>query len=523
MRRMRLETPPWIHWLILGKITRRLLIAFCVLAVVAGGSLVYICVTDPSCGKDVEKRGPDDECTGVTDGDAVFAPFLKTVFGRVKEENDRIAPQRHATIALMVPMDSDNAAERRQILEEVQGAYLAQFRANHFSNSRAPAIRLVLANPGRNNAHWRPVVDQLAKMTTSSGHDLRAVTGFNISMRSTEQAIASLTNEKGIPVVGGPITADDIANSAQRPDAFKGLARVAPTNTDEAAALASFDRTVKPSETTVVEDIREGDNYISTLRRTFERLAAGAPLAPETYESPRGNVNDEGNLSNDFHQMVTNICVSNARHIYFAGRPVQLRQFVNELGRRACADKHYTVISGSHASTLAVDQKFDWDALRRGRGITMRYASLAHPDAWSGPRAPKTGGSAAAYRNLSDLVATLGTGPTAPVGEISLTDSRTIITYDSVSTAVAAIRNNTVGSVPMPTLTQVANSWLRLHGPNKVEGASGWICLDRYGNSYNKAVAVVHLDPNTKSARFDGLAWPEGAPPAPNCTAPNRR
>jgi hypothetical protein len=519
---MRFETPPWIRWLVLGKITRRLLIAVCVLAVVLAGSLVYIWVTDPSCGKDVEKRGPGDECTGVTDGDAVFAPSLKAVFGRIKEENERIAGQRHATIALMVPMNSGNTAEQRQILEEIQGAYLAQYRANHLSNSRAPAIRLVLANPGRNNAHWRPVADRLAEMTTSR-HNLRAVTGFNISMRSTAQAIAYLTNEKGIPVVGGPITADDIANSAQRPDAFKGLARVAPNNNDEATALASFDRTVKPSETAVVEDIREGDNYISTLRRTFERLAAGAPLAPETYESPRDNVNDEGNLSNDFHQMVTNICVSSARHIYFAGRPVQLRQFVNELGKRACADKHYTVISGSHASTLAVDQKFDWDALGRGRGITMRYASLAHPDAWTGPGAPKTGGSAAAYRNLSDLVAQFGTGPAAPVGEISLTDSRTIITYDSVSTAVAAIRNNTVGNVPMPTLTQVGNSWLRLHGPNKVEGASGWICLDRYGNPYDKAVSVVHLDPDTRSARFDGLAWPEGVPPAASCTAPNRR
>lgn len=73
----------------------------------------------------------------------------------------------------------------------------------------------------------------------------------------------------------------------------------------------------------------------------------------------------------------------------------------------------------------------------------------------------------------------------------------------------------------MPSLSEVADSWLRLHGNNRVEGASGWICLDQYGNPYDKTVSMVHLDPATKTAVFDGIAWPAGRAPDANCSIPS--
>lgn len=88
----------------------------------------------------------------------------------------------------------------------------------------------------------------------------------------------------------------------------------------------------------------------------------------------------------------------------------------------------------------------------------------------------------------------------------------------AVALPVKGIRDDTVGKVQMPTLTEVANSWLRLHGGNRVNGASGWICLDQYGNPYDKAVAVVHLDPAAKAAVFDRLARPAGRAPDANCS-----
>jgi hypothetical protein len=36
-------------------------------------------------------------------------------------------------------------------------------------------------------------------------------------------------------------------------------------------------------------------------------------------------------------------------------------------------------------------------------------------------------------------------------------------------------------------------------------------------------VAIVELDPATEDIRFDGLAWPQGAPPDEHCLLPNTR
>ncbi|TDU75305.1 hypothetical protein [Streptomyces sp. KS 21] len=504
-----------------GPLNRALLTTAVVIVLGTGGYVGYDYWFAEDCAPGVAKRGPKHECVGVTDGSFVFAPSLKQVTERIKAENDSVAGKSPATVALMIPMISDAPAERREYVEQVQGAYLAQYRANHQANNKQPPIRLVLANPGRGYKEWRTVADQLAQAASDKKQNLRAVAGINISITETEEAVRYLTKEKGIPVVAGPMTADDIKNTEADEYRYPGLARVAPGNTDQADALASYGADIKPEETLVVEDVREGDNYLTSLRQTFQKLAKGAPNAPETFRSPP-DFNDEGNLANDFHQMVPDICTSAAKTVYFAGRPVQLRQFLVELGNRTC-NKPYTVISGSHASTLTVDEKFadQWDALTKGAGITVRYAALAHPGAWGDDSTAATGGSKAALKELTDLAQKLGTKEPDSMGSVDLSDGRVIITYDAVTTAVAGIRNNAVGDVKMPSLSDVAAGWLRLHGNNRVEGASGWICLDKYGNPYNKTVSIVHLNPVKKAADFDGIAWPAGRAPDANCSIPN--
>ncbi|MCQ4040679.1 ABC transporter substrate-binding protein [Streptantibioticus rubrisoli] len=498
-----------------GPLTRWLAATVALVALLAAGWGVYLVLRpDLSCGPGVVKRGPAHECTGVSDGRVSFGRYLDQVTDRIRAENDSPAVARgpHVTVAMMVPMSSTGPADQQQVLHEVQGAYLAQYRANHDDNGRAPAIRLVLANPGRDSGSWPPVAAELARMAASTQDNLRAVVGFDISVPNTQATIDELTNTYGVPVVEGPMTADDIANSPSTPAKYKGLARIAATNSDQAAALASYDRSVRPQQTLVVEDVRGGDNYVRTLRQAFESRTKGAPLAPEQFRSPP-DTNSEGSTANDFQQMVSTICESPAKVIYFAGRPVQLRQFVNALGARGCTDHDYTVISGSGASTIALDPLFDWDALRRG--VTLLYASDGHPDAWTSAGAPATGGSADAYRTLTKVIGEAG------AGAVDLTDSRAISVYDSAWTAITAIRDATHGGSGLPTTTDVADEWLRLHGAQKVLGVSGWICLDNYGNPYDKAVSVVRLSPATGRADFAGLAWPTGHPPTADCTAPN--
>ncbi|WP_073950119.1 type 1 periplasmic-binding domain-containing protein [Streptomyces kebangsaanensis] len=500
-----------------GPLTRALLIVL-VLACL-GAVACWILDPDDSCASGVYKR--DNECVGVTDGSFVFTPDLWQVSGRIKAENDNLGDKPVVTIALMIPMVSKSASERREFVEQVQGAYLAQWKANHDSNNKQPPIRLLLANPGSNYRQWRTVADQLVAAAADHKQNLRAVAGINISLPETEQAIRYLTEEKGVPVVAGPMTADDIMNTAAEPQRYPGLARIVPSNTDQANALAAYGAAIKSEESLVVEDIREGDNYLNTLRQAFEQLARDAPIAPETFRSPP-DFNDESNLSNDFHRMVPDICVSPANTIYFAGRPVQLRQFLVELGDRTCT-KHYTVITGSHASTLMVDEKFadKWGALKKGSGITVRYSALAHPDAWGERSTEATGGSKSSMKELNDLLRSGDNTTPDAIGPAQLIDGRTIVTYDAVTTAITGVRNETTDTVVVPSLRNVADSWLRLKGKSRVEGASGWICLDKYGNPYNKAVPIVHLDPTAKAAVFDGIAWPLGHAPDPNCSIAN--
>lgn len=464
----------------------------------------------PSCGKPgVVRQGPGSECTGVTDGAFHFSPSLAKVSDAIASENTAVARahRRHVTIALMIPLTSTGAAQR-QITEEVQGAFLAQYRANHLSDGAAPLIRLVLANPGSDSSRWRPVADQLARMT-GAPDNLRVVAGFDISTQATKSAIHYLTADRHIPVVGGPITGTDLVDDAK--GTFPGLARVVPTNKDEAAALAHFNAGVKPRDTVLVEDVRNDDPYIGSLRSAFEGQTRGAQIRPLAYDSSEQSTDA---LANDFHLKAQDLCQSapGIGYVYFAGRPVQLRQFVNELGSGTCP-RHFTVISGSHASAVTVDPAFDWSAL--GSRVTLEYASLAYPDAFSAAGSDQAGGSAAAYEPFARLVERFGTGDAA-AGPMSLTDSRSIVTYDSVWTAVSGIRTIVLPDGRLPSTTEVANNWRNLRGANRVDGASGWICLDVYGSTIDKAVAVVSLAPD-HGIRFEGLAWPQGHPPAANC------
>ncbi|RMI38323.1 hypothetical protein EBO15_33285 [Actinomadura harenae] len=493
-----------------GPLTRTLILATAVIVVAAGGFAGYRRLSDPSCGEGLVKRGRHQECTGVTDGSHVFDPNLRDVSARIKAENDRAVRRPHVTIAMMVPMAPEDQVERQQTLREVQGAYLAQYRANEQSEE-LPAIRLVLANPGRESAEWRPVADRLVGMVGGGDH-LRAVFGINLSTAATKATILRLTG-KGVPVVGGPVTANDFRD-------IPGLFAIVPSNGEQAAALTSFNKNIDVRKTLVVEDTRPNDNYVATLARTFEKTTEGAPRAAEQFRSPDDPL-DPGTNANDFAQMVNSMCNSAAETVYFAGRPLQLRLFVNALGGRWCKQKQYTVVTVSGASTLALDAKLDWSALDPGKGLTVEYATITHPDAWTTAGAPPTGGSKDDFEALRRLAAGEGSAtPVGPIGPVDLNDGRTITTHDSAWTAITAIRSRVTPRAPVPAIADVLNARARMHGDGRVRGASGWICLDNNGDAYDKAVAIVRLVPQEPHIRFAGLAWPTGHPPAQDCTAP---
>lgn len=185
---------------------------------------------------------------------------------------------------MLLPLTSPDGGMRTKVLHEVQGAYAYQYRANHESNSQTPKIRLVLANTGRGNAHWQATTRQLASMTGAPDR-LRVVSGVATSSTEMREAVTALTKD-GIAVVGTTITADDIANGpGAGNNRYPGLARVSPTNTDEARALAHFGR-VNAAKALLVQDTRSGDHYTDTLKSAFAASLKGAPYEPQLFTSP---------------------------------------------------------------------------------------------------------------------------------------------------------------------------------------------------------------------------------------------
>ncbi|MFI6729174.1 ABC transporter substrate-binding protein [Streptomyces atratus] len=476
---------------------------------------------DRSCAKGVERPQGSDECIGVSgDGYDFGRPKLTEVAAAIARENNTLKPGRYATVALLLPLTSTDEAMQTKMQRELQGAFAEQYRANHLSNEQVPGIRLVLANTGKNNLLWQPTVDRLKKMTGAPEH-LRAVSGVATSSTQVRSAVKELTAAH-IAVVGTTITADDIANGPGG-DPFPGLARVSPTNRDEARALAHFGK-VKADKALLVQDTRTGDHYTDTLRAAFTSLVKGTQYEPQLFTS-RKDPNDEGTTANTFQQITHLICDTDADTVFFAGRHTQLRQFINALGARGCQSRPFTILTGDEGSYLGNDKKLDRGALRRK--VTVRYASLAHPDAWVAAKeqgGAATGGSPADYRSFLDLLATVAkkpVGPIGPTGHQELTDGQVIIAHDAMSLAVHGIRQATPVGKQLPQPADVGEQWPRVKGSLRVSGASGWICLDNHGNPYNKAVPVVELAPEDARQRFVAIAWPERTAPDSKCLPPS--
>lgn len=497
----------------------------------------------------------DDECIGVDGTGYDFGtPEISAVARAIAKENDRIADEPHVTVAMMLPLQADREALRQQMRSDLQGAYLGQRYANT-GEGEPPRIRLVLANPGQDYAHQERVVDTLLRMAESSEDRLRAVTGFNLSLDATETAIKRLTKE-GVPVLASRISGDHIANEEgpdklRRPD-FPGLARILPTNSQAARALANFHgKQVRRDESTViVYDRREGDRYNDSLTDAFDEIKEEGTdgTGPMSFESP--SIDAAGDTGNQFTDLAHNLCASEADTVYFAGRTLHLRLFALKLAELNCEKRSYTVISGSDAASLRLTMTDkDWATLR-GRGaapkVRVRYAAPAHPDAWTEElsdwkktwkdrhhRAPTPKDLPDYLTEPADAVATLRQQIDAlpaegtDLGSVpSLDDSRTMLVYDGLITIGTALHQAQPDNTETPPSTEaVTNRWSLLQSEHHVPATSGLICLTNVGNPYDKPVAIVELDPGRTGSgtlKFIGLGWPENHPQPPKCVIPDR-
>ncbi|MGW5735871.1 MULTISPECIES: ABC transporter substrate-binding protein [Streptomyces] len=536
-------TADWLHEHLWNTLLKKIVTCVVAVALALGAYGVVSKLTEEAddCAQGVTESG--GECIGVNGSGYDFGePEIAPVAARIAEENRRIDGQPHVTVAMMLPLQPESKAERRQLRSELQGAFLAQYRVNREPGK--PVVRLVLANPGKDYLRQDEVVPDLVRMARSGSDNLRAVTGFNLSLDATRDAVRSLTRQQ-VPVLVARASASSLANEESKDGTydFRGLARIIPTNEEQARALAAFNGSRKDRQTVLVRDTRP-DPYVRSLARAFQKLPEDGPAGPDdmTFSSP--GVADPGDVDNQFRPTVNTICNSGADTIYFAGRSTHLRLFLKRLAQEACEERKFTVVSGSDAASLNNRMTdADWAELRDGSGkpkMTVQYAAPAHPDAWSTeierwqdeeeertgkrPTAAKAPGSLrdplAELERLKHTIGALKSGG-HDIGEVQLGDSRTMMVHDGVRAAVEAIRGAKPTGEAVPSAEQVGNRWATMQSKNRVNGTSGRICLTKAGNPYDKPLAVVALKPGTKAGpgalEYVDLAWPTGKPQPEDC------
>jgi hypothetical protein len=456
----------------------------------------------PEIGCDVRLVQVGEECVGVSDGSIVFAPEQEEISKKIAAANRAAAEKPHVTIALLAPMTALDTQGRARALEQIQGAYMAQRYAN--VRRDAPAVRLVLAQPGTTGRGWRRLAGQLLDMVDDSRHSLRAVVGFNAGDKPIADAVRFLAS-RGVPTVGGSFTPE---NPGPSPLALP-VAWTAPSASDQLKALASYENS-KEAGRLLVEDLRSGDPYVEGLREAY---VAQEPLPRRlSYTSPSAQTPVS---PSEFAGMVHSICSSEVevKEIFFAGRPAHLRQFLAALDERECRQRSLTVTSGSNTAELSHDAELRDMLNHNGPGaITMRYTAVAHPDAWPQTANSAEEPSAEVVDARAAMADVLEQARELEIGGPDLSDGETISVYDSALTAVSAIRASVTDSSGPPRISDVAANSRQLDGARTVHGASGWICLDGQGYPYNKAVAVVTLDAKSPHPRLIALAWPEGKP-----------
>lgn len=483
-------------------------IAVVILLVTGAGYWVYIELR--TCGPDVDLVG--GQCIGVTDGTVQLSPNLADVLGKIREANERVDRSgRHAvSVAYLagLPAPSSNEALEVTLRHELEGAYLAQRQANQNENQE-PLIRLLVANDGERSQQWQRVVSALVDKVDGPER-LVAVVASGQTVTARQEAVGSLTTQ-GIPVIASRLTGDTLIPTAGDPAAVQGLARLAPSNSDQTAAAAAHLKLEPDTKRALlIQNTDPGDTYSQSLgdafRRTFPDGTHEVLDPTETYNPRLGGV--EGTM----RDMLTTICPREPDVIFFAGRSTDLEAFVKALPNRPCPGLRINLVTGSDAVDFANSVAQDSGELRQGLSAhaSVQYTVLAHPGSWEASPDSFAQGSRNSFRSdCEDCF------PAIFPGE-PLDDGAAIMGHDALHTAVTAIRTRE-GINDKPEL--IIQKFKRLHGPQAVPGASGWISLDEHGNPINKAVPILEVNPDG-TVVFVQLSSPGHAPNDPPGDSP---
>ncbi|MFC4561795.1 hypothetical protein ACFO4E_07990 [Nocardiopsis mangrovi] len=486
------------------RLSRARLIAAAAPLLLLAAAVLYA-VPHVRCGNlwaDIRVRGGDGECVGTTDGSHVFDPAFTDVQARIAAENERVAEQidggaAAARIALLTQLTptEEGAMSPDQVLRSLEGAYVAQIRANRTRGigDPTPLIQLVLANEGSRQEHWEPVVDRLVEMSTEPV-PLLAVIGLGVGIQATSDAAERLS-ANDVAMVAAVVAADEL-NDATHP----GLLRVGPSSTDYATALRGYVEAHDRLRTgMLVYDENAPDLFVNSLSSAYSAemsdYTEGIPPQPFS-----GAALDDEPSPTLFASASQNICDAEVDMVFYAGRGVDLRGLVDSLHSRSCAREPLTVFFASTGLALRGDDDA-LDLLEEGN-LTVVQAAASDPDWVNGARGAPEGFAAFADaydENFGDPGAGLENG-------------YAVAHHDAMMVAVQAIRlRDREGGDRAESLDGMRRALFRLNSANVVRAAGGTLAFSttRDGDPGDKPVPVVEIPRSTESPAHDLYTTPE--------------
>lgn len=475
--------------------------------IVVGLVLVLAAVASPYVVRFVERCGPGvdriaGDCIGVTDGTVDFDTHLDAKTKKrlheadqlIRKENKRVADEKHVTVAFLgaLSITQKHNLTGGRAVNEIEGAAIAQRRANdgHVVGD-SPKIKLVLANEGADQSHWKKVVDQLIEMRDSD--HLVAVAGFGISTKASILAAQRLSGAH-IAMVEDATSADgfDTTGTALkqfgRSGRINGLTRVAVPESQRVTAMANYlkgPNVIKPQgvkSADIVVDRKATDLYSQTLATSYhaafrDALKAGGRVdEPLIADSP-----DQPGIKNQYDMIASNLnlCEDNPPDIVlYAGRTIFLHDLIGYLEH--CQKQHITIVTGSDAEGITDFPPGD---------VSVLYTPSADADQLMKSRPSGYQGF------VEDAQKYYAQNHYSDFSESSdLRDSWAIMADDAVLTVAKAIHSARGGDVPLAD--DVANTLYRLHEANYVNGASGKVEIDPNGNPLHPMISIVRLFAN---------------------------
>ena len=376
--------------------------------------------------------------------------------------------------------------------------------------SDAPLIRLLIADTGQDGQDWQDTVAQLVERADpESGEHLVAVAGLGLSTEATQKTVNALA-EQGISMVASVITATGLT--------AHGLVRVAPTNSDEAAAMIEYlKRTPEwlaasatvPYTAYLIQDRATDNIFVQDLGAQYRQAFPNDGV--HMLLDAQGDFNSQREAAgNALAGQIATICSIRPKVIFFAGRSAGLRTLLDALSARYCTDARITVVSGDGVTNLndPTDTGSLW--VDGSANLDVFYTALASPQIWQDYPAAVSRDTAARFGQCPNCFAALFSG--------SLNDGDVIMSHDAVLTAITAAREAASQQSPRPTADALINGLFQITATNPVPGASGWIYFQRAagipdGVPYNKAMPIMRLHPDG-TADLVALSSRSGTPPA---------